>query len=126
MTRIAILFFLLLVGPGCAVTSQAIDTVKVQAAGNDRYTTLTIKALKGESTLKDDGIAPVSADDLASTPTAVKGMLQRLLEALHTNRLAAHSTLFQLNEGPDPDEMGLAPVALPSPDDDDSDLLEDD
>jgi hypothetical protein len=129
MTRTALLllaFVLVLGSAGCTVTDKAIDTAKTAAAGNDRYTTLTIKALKGESDLAEDGIAPVSAEDLIKTPAAVRGLIERLLEALHTNRFAWHSELFQLGQGPDPDGMGLVPVALPKKPDDDSDLLEDD
>ena len=85
MTRTSLLFSfvlaLVVTTSGCSsmVTNEAIDTAKTTAAGCDRYTTLTIKALKGEATLESDGIASVSKEQLAKTPAPVRGLILRLL-----------------------------------------------
>lgn len=124
MTRSLILVFLLAVAPGCRVTDAAIATIETQAAGNDRYTVLAQKALDGKSDLATDGVEPLGKNDLDKTPAPVLGLLQRLLESLHVNRKAAHSALFQLNEGPDPAGLDLQPIQLPKSEDDK--LLQDD
>jgi len=116
MTRaIVLILSLLLSGTlGCAtVPDKALDTARTTAAGNDRYTALVIKALAGKTSLEKDGIASVSTDDLKKTPKPVLGLVKRLLEALHTNRFAWHSALFQVDKGPDPETLELKPVKLP-------------
>lgn len=101
---------------GCtAVPDKALDTAKTAAAGNDRYTALVTAALAGKTDLKKDGIAPVPQADLDKTPLSVRILLQRLLEALHTNRFAWHSALYQVDEGKDPQTLDLKPVELPPP-----------
>lgn len=116
MTRTISVLALVLALAGCRVTDKAINTAQAAAASNDRYTTLTLKAFAGESSLAIDGIAPVSSTDLAETPAPVQGLISRLLEALHANRFASHGILFQLNEGPDPKTLKLTPVQLPEDD----------
>jgi hypothetical protein len=108
---------------GCAVTDAAIRTAEVGAAGNDRYAELATKALAGEANMATDGLMPVSPEDLSATPDSVKVLVSKLLGGLHANRVAFHSITFQLNAGPDPETLGLKPVAIPSLSDDD--LLED-
>ena len=124
MTRYAAALLLVLLFSGCAVTSEAIETAQTQAAGNDRYTTLVVAALANGTDLERDGIAPVSTDELVKTPVAVRGLIGRLLEALHANRFAAHSLVFQLDAGPDPEGLGLRAVELPAVPDEDDDVLE--
>jgi hypothetical protein len=118
VTRLALLSLfaaVLLLGGCCtAVPQKALDTAVTAAAGNDRYTELTTPALQGKTDLKKDGIAPVSEDDLKKTPASVRGLVRRLLEALHTNRHAWHSALFQIDKGPDPQKLNLKPVELPA------------
>ncbi len=115
----AITLILVLLTAGCsALPEKAIATTKATAAGNDRYTELAIMALEGKTDLKQHGIASVSTKDLAATPKSVRGLVNALLQALHVNRVSAHSVLFQINEGPDPEKLGLSPIRLPSPDDD--------
>lgn len=109
----------------CAsLPEKAIDTVKSQAAGNDRYTELVTLALAGEADFEEHGIASVSHDDVASTPAPVRVLIQRLLDALHTNRFAAHSALFQLDLGSDPAGL-FEPIEFPGPPDESDGLLED-
>jgi len=95
---------------GCRVTDEAIATAQVAAAGNDRYTALVQEVLAG--TAKDKNGPPVTPEDLKNTPGSVRVLLGRLLGTLHVNRYAWHSVLFQLNEGPDPELMGLKPVTI--------------
>lgn len=123
MSRFSLALTLVLL-TGCCVKQAAVDTGQATAAGNDRYTQLVTLSLTGQSNLMRDGIAPVSTNDLKSTPRSVRGLVTRLLQALHTNRVSSHSILFQLNEGPDPDTMGLEPVKLPTFKDENDGLLE--
>ena len=126
LTRVTLFLFALaatlLIG-GCAVPDAARTTAETAAAGNDRYTTLASMAFDGSATIAEHGIAPVSSEDLAATPEPVQVLLDRLLNSLHVNRLAWHSLLFQLDLGPDPETLGLTPLALPAGETDD--LLED-
>ena len=123
MTRAVmhVLVLALVLCSGCAVTDKAAGTAQVAAAGNDRYLMLAGQALDG-SVDPEMGLLPISPDQLAATPKPVRLLVERLLDAVNTNRHAFYSISFQLNKGPDPDTLGLTPVELPGENDD---LLED-
>jgi hypothetical protein len=110
---------------GCStVKDAAINTAEVAAAGNDRYTELATQVLDGSVDQKNG--PAVTKEDLEKTPASVRTFLNRLLTALHVNRFAWHSVLFQLDKGPDPETLGFKPVKLPEPEDENDELLEDD
>ena len=107
---------------GCCASEAALNTAQVAAAGNDRYTDLSVQILDGSV---DDTNGPaVNEEDWAETPASVREFMRKLLDALHTNRFAWHSILFNLDVGPDPNTLALEPVALPATTDEDDDLLE--
>jgi hypothetical protein len=105
---------------GCALTQQAVNTAEVGAAGNERYHVLVQKAFDGKAVLKDDGIAPITADEWKSTPKSVRVLVDRLLNGLSTNRFAFYSITFQLDEGPDPETLELKPVKIPDVEEDEN------
>ena len=113
--KIAVLFVALAMS-GC-VSTDAVNTAKVAAAGNDRYYTLSTQTLDGS--VKEENGPAITKAELAKTPPSVKKFLGKLLGALHVNRHAFHSILFQLDEGSDPKDMGLSPAALPADENDD-------
>jgi len=116
---------ILLAGCSCA-KDAAMNTAEVAAAGNDRYYTLATAILDG-SVDAENGPAVTEAD-LTATPASVREFVVKLLTALHVNRVAWHSMLFQLDLGPDPDSLELLPVVLPEqekPTDENDELLED-
>jgi hypothetical protein len=106
---------------GC-VTDTAI-TAEVAAAGNDRYTQLATEVLDGSVDAKNG--PPITKEEVEKTPASVRKFVNRLLVALHVNRFAWHSVLFQLNKGPDPETLGLEPVKLPDVKDENDKLIED-
>lgn len=115
MNRLALLVALSLTIAGCCVTDAAIDTASTAAAGNDRYTDLAQQAFA--CTIDPSmGLAPVTTQEFMQSPQSVQVLVKRLLQSLHVNRVAWHSILFQLNEGPDPSTMNLQPVAPPADD----------
>lgn len=110
MKRLPLLFVCLLLLVGCRVTDEAINTAKVAAAGNDRYTAIVVQILDGTVDAKNG--PRVTQEDLRNTPGSVRILLNKLLGAMHVNRFAWHSVLFQLDEGADPETMNLAPVVI--------------
>jgi hypothetical protein len=119
MNRLALLLTLplALAFAGCRVTDAAIDTAKTAAAGNDRYTDLASQAFAG-TVDPSLGISPVTSEEFLGSPKSVQVLVQRLLESMHVNRVAWHSVVFQLDEGPDPATMNLQPVSAPAASDD--------
>ena len=97
---------------GCAVTQEAINTAEVAAAGTERYIELSQKAFDGTID-PEKGLLPVTSEEWAGTPKSVRTLVERLLGALDTHRYAFYSISFQLNSGPDPSTLNLAPVIAP-------------
>lgn len=115
MNRLALALVLVVVlvsSAGCRVTDAAIATEKAVADGNDRYHDLAQQAFDG--TIGPDlGLAPVTTAEFLASPRSMQILVHRLLDSLHANRFAAHSVLFQLDEGPDPATLNLQPVQAP-------------
>lgn len=112
MARYALLILALLV-TGCVALDAAVNTSKAGAAGNDRLLQLTNEALDGTVDFSA-GLAPITSEDVAETPDSVALLVSSLLKALHANRFAFHSIVFQLDAGPDPNELSLVPATWPA------------
>lgn len=105
-----------LLSSGCALTSDAINTADVAAAGNERYHTLVQKAFDGEADLEKDAIAPITKDEWKGTPKSVQILVDRLLNGLGANLHAFRSISFQLGGGVDPDTLEKPKVTPPEVD----------
>lgn len=101
---------------GCALTSEAINTAEVAAAGNERYHALAQKAFDGDAVLEEDAIAPITKDEWKGTPKSVQILVDRLLNGLGANLHAFRSISFQLGEGADPDTLDKPKVTPPEVD----------
>lgn len=106
-----LLVVLVLALSGCCVADKALETAEAAAAGSERYTLLASQALAG-TIGANMGLEPVSPEDLKKAPPNVRLLISRLFEALHSNRFAWHSLLFQLNKGPDPATLKLEVIEL--------------
>jgi hypothetical protein len=119
------LFLCTLLLSGCASLPQkAAETAEVGAAGNERYLVLTQKAFSGDAVFEKDGLEPITSDEWKATPNSVRVLVSRLLNGLGTNRFAFYSIAFQLDEGPDPETLGLRPVEVPEVEDESAGLID--